>query len=136
MWEWIKRWRSTGQSLPGNPPLNTPELYAAAIDKLAEAQREHIRDLRTLIDQAHERERELAGMVKLVMEERFAPPVITGRREAKPLEGPDPETLNDVQVFDETADGEAMKEQNSRHKELEKEFAAIMTEEQEYREKR
>lgn len=113
---------------------NPLELFVASMETLAQAHRSHIADLRTLTTQSHERERELAKMVGMVMEERFYRPTIT--RPGGPIVNGlnvDPDILNDVAQFDPDADAEQIKAQSERAKVLEQEFAAIAGEEAEYR---
>jgi hypothetical protein len=109
-------------------------LVPALLDKLTSAQQAHIADLRVLVDQAHEREKDLAGMVRMVMEERFFRPTVT--RPAN--ESPKPstaelETLNDVATFDGSADAKTIQEQDIVAKEIAAGIAAIAMEEREYR---
>jgi hypothetical protein len=107
------------------------------LDKLTSAQQAHIADLRVLVDQAHDREKDLAGMVRLVMEERFYRPDVT-RPEGKPVNhSPLPaEALEDVTNFDGEADAKTIKEQDIVAKEIADGIAELAREEREYRESR
>ena len=93
-------------------------------DELRSARTEHIGDLRILLDRADKREDELAGLVRMVMEERFYRPVVTAsglNRKA----GGNPEMWNDVSRFGEEEDGEQIAAQLKRESELEMEFAQL-----------
>lgn len=108
MKEWIKLWLNTEQ--PSKRDFE--ELAAAAMTSLADAQKAHISDLRVLIDKGHEREAQLAEMVKLAMESQFYRPTVTrGNAENKVTPAIAPEHLQDVTVFDEAEDAQMVKEQ-------------------------
>jgi hypothetical protein len=78
-----------------------PEPRLDLVQKLLQSHEAHVRDLQVLLDKSCEREAELAGMVKMVMEERFYRPVIT-RDDTKPRQQAPIvplESLNDVASF-------------------------------------
>jgi hypothetical protein len=106
--------------------------------ELLKAQQAHISDLRVLVDQAQAREAKLAGMVQMVMEERFYRPTVTRdpKNERKTAPGIDPEALNDVAQFDAEADREQMEQGEQLEREIEEEFKAILSEENEFRSSR
>lgn len=114
------------------PPSKPETLLPALLDKLTSAQQAHIADLRVLVDQAHEREKDLAGMVRLVMEERFYRPSVTGppRGERPKL---DPEIFTDVAEFDGQADAKTTQEHDAVTKEILQGIADLAKEEREYR---
>lgn len=102
------------------------ELLVKTLDQLSDARRQHISDLRVLLDQSSARESNLAGMVRMVMEERFYRPTIATR---PPDGAPKPdETLSDVTVFDPEQDGVTIQRESALHKELESEFLDIFKE--------
>jgi hypothetical protein len=123
---WKRLWRRMTQP---SPPINN------ALDA---AREKHISDLRVLIDQGAARERELASMIRMVMEERFYRPVITRNagiagtspavRPALPIEA-----LDDVATYDEAADVETVKGQDDLAKQAAAELADIFREEAEWR---
>lgn len=119
MREWIRRWLSIGQ--PSRKDFE--DLAASAVEALAKAQQEHISDLRVLIDKGNQREAEMAAMVKLAMEHQFYRPAISGAKapENRIGLGMPGDALNDVAVFDEVADAELVKQQESQ-------LAALITE--------
>jgi hypothetical protein len=99
--------------IPSRPSSKKPEPRLDLVEKLLQSHEAHVRDLQVLLDKSCEREAELAGMVKMVMEERFYRPVIT-RDNTKPRQqGPSLplESLNDVATFDEESDGKRMQAQ-------------------------
>jgi hypothetical protein len=106
---WIQRWLGTEKPLT----RDFEDLASAAIERLAAAQSAHISDLRVLIDKGHEREAELAGMVKLALEHQFYRPTVTGGKAPENrITGSLPvEHMQDVAVFDETEDAAQIKEQ-------------------------
>ncbi len=73
-------------------------------------------------------------MVRLVMEERFFRPVVTGGK-AEPRIKPalDPDSLVDVATFDEQEDAAQIEAHERVSEDLEQEFNDILGEEQEYR---
>jgi rubrerythrin len=107
---------------------------ASLLDQLAAAKREHIQDLRQLLDQARSREDQLSGMVRMVMEERFYRPTVTkdaSRPRLVPAIGL--ENLQDVATFDPEVDQATIEAETKRHRELENEFNSILREENEDR---
>lgn len=103
-----------------------------------QARAEHVRDLRILLDQSAQRETELAGMVRMVMEERFYRPAIV-RDGAEPRQQPSMmpiESLNDVATFDDAADAKRMRAGEELERELTSEFQAIFNEHQKSREEK
>ena len=108
MKDWIRRWLGIKTSL-------LPEF-----ESRADAQKAHIADLRILIDKAHEREAQLAEMVKLAMEHQFYRPVVTrpSPGENKVSAALPAEHMQDVAVFDEQADREQIEQQENELKNL------------------
>jgi len=100
---------------------------------LDQARTEHIRDLRVLLDQSVEREKEFAGMLKLVMEERFYRPVITRPGENKTTPILPPDQLQDVTAFDQAADQAQIEDHEELGRNLQQEFEELKREEDEYR---
>jgi hypothetical protein len=95
---------------------------------------QHLADLRVLLDHAHDRERELSAMVKMVVEERFYRPVVTGARKAEASVAALPaEVLNDVTTFDEEADAAVRTKEHQVMQELEHGFEQVLHEENEFR---
>jgi hypothetical protein len=102
--------------------------------KLSAVYEAHISDLRVLIDQAHERENQLAGMVNLVMQERFYRPTVTrpaGANKVTPAISA--EAMTDVAEFDEHEDAKVIEAQSATEKEVADELADILKEEIKYR---
>lgn len=96
---------------------------------LRDAQAQHISDLRVLLDKSAAREDQLAGMVKMVMEERYFRPVITGKPpENKGTPAIAPEHLQDVATFDEKEDAAQSAGQEEKFGELNNEFNSILKE--------
>lgn len=115
MKDWIKRWLNI------EPPSKADfeDLASASITALGNAQQAHISDLRILLDKAADREAQLAAMVKMVMEERFYRPVVTGKTpENKQTPAVPLEHLSDVHAFDEAEDTKQVAEQDEAAKEL------------------
>lgn len=104
--------------------------------QLDQARQEHIRDLRVMVDQAGAREIELAGLVKLAMEEKFYRPTVTraGENKIQPVIPAD--ELQDVTAFDQAADQKAITEHEELGRKLEHEFQELVKEEDEYRKDR
>jgi hypothetical protein len=117
----------------------TEALALGTLHKLEDAQKSHISDLRVLIDQANARETQLAGMLKLAVEERFYRPKAT-RVEAAATNRGTPaiaiEAMSDVAEFDEKADKETISKQDELAKQCADELAEIFREEAEFRQER
>lgn len=109
MKDWIRRW------------LGTPTLFdpAAMFDKLQEAHKQHISDLRVLIDKANEREAVLASMLREAVSQKQPQRVNPAQRtENRVQPAIDIEHLSDVTVFDEEADAAEVKRQEEATAEL------------------
>ncbi len=97
---------------------------------IIEAKQAHISDLRVLLDRSTEREQELAGMIRMVMEERFYRPQSAGPlKENKIVPIIPHENLQDVVSFE--GDQERVEAEGISFAEAEKEFSDIMSEHQE-----
>lgn len=108
------------------------------LKQFVQAREEHVKDLRILLDKSSDREAELAGMVKMVMEERFYRPVIT-RDNTKPRQQAPlmpTESLNDTASFNSDEDTKRMQAHEELTLELEKEFQSIFTEHHEAHEEK
>lgn len=110
MKDWILRWLGMG------PPSSKDfsDLAAVTIERLAAAQQAHISDLRVLIDKGHEREAQLAAMIKMALDHQFYRPTIsggTGQNKIEPVISG--EAMTDVTVFDEEEDAALMAEQQA-----------------------
>lgn len=125
----MKRWLGIAPPSGTVPKRDFEDLAAAAIEAMGNSQKAHISDLRVLIDKAHEREAQLAKMVKMVMEDRFYRPVITGKPSENRTTAALPvEHLSDVAQFDEKEDAEQMRKQQAKEDELNRELEALMNE--------
>jgi len=104
--DYVKRWLGIG-----NPSKRDFEdLAASAVEALAKAKDAHISDLRLLIDKANEREDQLAKMVEMAMQHHYYRPTVSGKTEENKVPSGLPvEHMQDVTVFDETADGEMVR---------------------------
>src|SRR6266567_1756045 len=110
MKELIKRW------------LGTPTLFdpAAMFEKLQEAQKQHISDLRVLIDKGHEREAVLVSIVQQTATQGRMPRANSGERTDSPQEPAIAlEHLSDVNTFDEQADAAELQKHDDKTAELE-----------------
>ena len=117
MKDWIRQW------------LRMPTEQQVDDDKLALAHQQHISDLRVLIDKSEARETVLLDLVKMVMEERYFRPVITGKRsDNKTSPAVAPEHMQDVATFDEAADEAQSKEEGELQNKLQNELNELLTE--------
>lgn len=130
----MKVLKSLWQRISGRlQPALSDTLALKAIDKLEAAQQSHISDLRVLIDQSNAREKDLAGMVRMVMEERFYRPVVTRTQAVNRNAGMAIEALSDVAEFDEKADEVTMRQHSDAEREISQRFQQLMQEENDYR---
>lgn len=106
-----------------------PEPLPAEPNHAVELQKQHISDLRVLIDKSEARETILLDLVKMVMEERYFRPNITRPPSLnKTSSAIPPEHLSDVATFDEAADMAQSKEEGDLQTKLQSEFDSILTE--------
>ena len=121
--------KSRIQEAPPNP-------YVEALRAVVEATEAHLRDLRVLVDQSCEREKDLTGMMRIVIEQQFYRPVITrpGDNKTSPLMPA--EQLQDVTTFDQAEDQKAIAEHEELGRQLQQEFQQLVQEEDEHRAQR
>lgn len=108
MKELIKRWLGMPK------PLDNANLF----ERLQEAHKQHISDLRVLIDQGNGREAVLASMLQEAISKTKQQPAIRAERKESPEPPVSLDHLNDVAVFDEDADAALMQEQEEELAEL------------------
>lgn len=109
MKDFIRRWLGISKL----SEKDSEDLLSEVIETLAEAKNQHISDLRVLIDKGHEREAQMAAMVKLALEHQFFRPITSGKPAEPQAPAIPPESLTDVTVFDEAADAEIVQAQES-----------------------
>jgi hypothetical protein len=124
----MKAWKTLWRRMSGQ--------NSSDVNPLDEARKEHIQDLRVLVDQGAAREKEFAGMLRLVMEDRFYRPVITKAGENKTAPVIPADQMQDVTHFDEAADQGLIEQHDKVGRELQAEFQQLQKEEEEYRKDR
>jgi hypothetical protein len=120
----------TGQ---GSKDFTSTNPYQELLHAVVAAKEAHLRDLRVLVDQSCEREKDLTGMMRIVIEERFYRPVITRPGENKTTPILPPDQLQDVTAFDQAADQAQIEDHEELGRKLQQEFEGLKREEDEYR---
>ena len=112
-------------------PLKTVH---SLLERLARAKAEHIRDLRTVVDQGNVREERLAKLVEELVDAKLYRPAVTPARAPAPHEPAiAPEAMQDVTSFDEGEDQARIEEEAELGKDLQDEFEQISQEHEKWR---
>lgn len=119
----VKPWRN---------PLKIITEPPAEPNHAVEIQKQHISDLRVLIDKSEARENVLLDLVKMVMEEKFFRPTITGPpRDNRTSSAIPPEHLSDVATFDEKEDAAQSEAEGALQKEMQDGLNELLSEHEE-----